>query len=101
MTRSLLKPKKTVDLHTAAFIDDLDAYEIDELLGRSITRLREQLDAAIYWEYSEIKFIHGKGQGILRNAVYTELRLYQADGMISHFYPSYSNPDVVVVVLGL
>jgi len=101
MTRSLPRPKKTVDLHADAFIDDLDTYEIDELLGHSISQLRAQLDAAIYWGYSEIKFIHGKGQGILRDAVYRELRVYQADGMVSHFYPSYSNPDIVVVNLGL
>lgn len=101
MTTSLPKPRKIVDLHADAFIIDLDEYEIDELLSESITFLREQLDAAIYWEYSEIKFIHGKGQGVLRKAVYDELRNYQADGMISHFHPSFNNQDIVVVILGL
>ncbi|GGE17235.1 MULTISPECIES: Smr/MutS family protein [Sphingobacterium] len=99
--RSLPKPKKTVDLHAEAFLADLDNYELDELLMETIDYLREQLDAAIYWEYPEIKFIHGKGKGALRNAVYEELKVYKQSNAISQFYPSYSNEDIVVVVIGL
>lgn len=101
MTQSLPKPAKTVDLHAEAFLADLEDYELDELLAESIDYLREQLDAAIYWSYPEIKFIHGKGKGVLKNAVYDELRIYKQSGAISHFHPSYSNQDIVVVVIGL
>lgn len=100
MSSVLLKPKKTVDLHAETFID-IEKYEIDEYLNESVMYMREQLDAAIYWEYPEIKFVHGKGRGVLRDAIYQELRNYRTDGLISGFHPSYSNPDIVVVVLGL
>lgn len=101
MTQSLPKPAKTVDLHAEAFLAEFEDYELDELLAESIDYLREQLDAAIYWSYPEIKFIHGKGKGALKNAVYEELRIYKQSGAISHFHPSYSNEDIVVVVIGL
>lgn len=101
MARSLPRPAKTVDLHAEAFIGNLDQYELDELLAESIDFLREQLDAAIYWDYPEIKFIHGKGKGILKKAVYEELQYYKQSGAISHYHPSYQNEDIVVVVIGL
>ncbi|SEG71741.1 Smr/MutS family protein [Sphingobacterium lactis] len=101
MARALPKPPKTVDLHAEAFLADLEDYELDELLAESIDYLRDQLDAAIYWDYPEIKFIHGKGKGILRKAVYEELQVYKDSRAISHFHPSYANEDIVVVVIGL
>lgn len=101
MSRNLPKPAKTVDLHADAFIGDLEDYELDELLAESIDYLREQLDAAIYWSYPEIKFIHGKGKGVLKQAVYDELNIYKQSRAISHYHPSYSNEDIVVVVIGL
>jgi len=101
MSRNLPKPAKIVDLHAEAFLEDLDDYELDELVAESIDYFREQLDAAIYWSYPEIKFIHGKGKGVLKNAIYEELRIYKQSGAISHYHPSYSNEDIVVVVIGL
>ncbi len=100
MARTLPRPQKTVDLHTNSFTD-VEQYDIDELLALSIDRMREALDAAIYWEYTQIEFIHGKGKGILREAVYKELAYYKADGMISSYHPSHRNPDIVVVHIGL
>ncbi len=101
MARSLSRPPKTVDLHAEAFIGDLDSYEIDELLAESLDYLREMLDAAIYWGYPEIKFIHGKGKGILKKLVYEELQYYKSTGSISHYHPSYQNEDIVVVQIGV
>lgn len=101
MARELSRPPKEVDLHADAFIHQLDEYEADELLAESIDLLREMLDAAIYWDYPEIRFIHGKGKGILRKAVYEELAYYKRSGAIANYHPSYRNEDVVVVVIGL
>jgi len=101
MSRSLPKPPKIVDLHADAFLRDIEDYDVDELLANSLDHLREQLDAAIYWSMSEIKFIHGKGKGILRNAVYAELQQYKNAGAISHFHPFYANEDIVVVFIGI
>ncbi|MBD1428932.1 MULTISPECIES: hypothetical protein [Sphingobacterium] len=99
--RTLPKPPKTVDLHAEAFVDDFQSYEADELLALSIDRFRECLDSAIYWDFSEIKFIHGKGKGRLREVLYEELRDYKNSGSISSYYPAYHNEDIVVVQIGV
>lgn len=101
MARTLPRPPKTVDLHADAFLKNLDTYETDELLAESIELMREMLDAAIYWSYPEIRFIHGKGKDILRQAVYEELAYYKRGGAITGYHPSYHNEDIVVVNIGL
>jgi hypothetical protein len=101
MDRTLPKPPKIVDLHADALIGGGDEYDADEIIAISLDRLRETLDAAVYWGYAEIRYIHGKGKGRLRKIVYDELSQYRADGLIARFYPSYQNEDIVVVVIGL
>jgi len=101
MASTLPKPPKTVDLHAEAFLSNLDAYETDELLAESLELMREMLDAAIYWDYTEIRFIHGKGKGMLRQAVYDELAYYKQSGAIAGYHPAYHNEDIVVVHIGL
>lgn len=99
--RELPRPLKTVDLHAEAFLSDWESYDADELLAESITFFREMLDAAMYWDYMEIKFIHGKGKGILKDAIYEELKYYKEAGSINRYYPDYRNEDIVVVQIGL
>ena len=99
--RNLPKPPKIVDLHAEAFLKNIEDYSQDELIGESIIYMREMLDAAIYWNYTEIKFIHGKGKGILKQEVFEELAYYKHSGAISSYYPSYQNEDIVVVQIGL
>ncbi|MFZ4863963.1 Smr/MutS family protein [Sphingobacterium sp. Mn56C] len=101
MPRELPKPPKTVDLHADSFLMDWEDYDAAELLMESIDRLRETLDAAIYWDYNEIRYIHGKGKGTLREAVYAELRAYKNSNAIANFHPAYHNDDIVVVHIGL
>lgn len=101
MARELPKPPKTVDLHATAFLSNHDDYDPDELLFASIDKLRETLDAAIYWSYPEIKFIHGKGKGVLRNEIYEELKFYKNAGLITNYHPAYHNEDIVVVHIGI
>lgn len=101
MSRTLPKPPKTVDLHADTFLDNVSEYEPEELINESILFLRENLDAAIYWGYAEIRFIHGKGKGTLRQQVYDELKAYKESRAITSFYPSYDNEDIVVVNIGL
>lgn len=99
--RTLSKPPKTVDLHADSLVDNIQDYEADELLALAIDHFRECLDAAIYWEYAEIKFIHGKGKGVLREVLYNELKDYRNSGAINSFYPAYHNEDIIVVNIGL
>jgi hypothetical protein len=95
------KPPAIVDLHTPSFLDDWEDYAADELLLESIDYLRSNLDAAIYWEMNEIKFIHGKGKGVLKHMVFKELEEYKQAGSIERYYSSYHNEDIVVVVIGI
>ncbi|WP_294347795.1 Smr/MutS family protein [uncultured Sphingobacterium sp.] len=95
------KPSATVDLHTDAFLDDWEDYSPEELLQESIDFMRSNLDAAIYWEMSEIRFIHGKGKGLLKKMVFEELKEYKDNGSIERYYTSYQNEDIVVVVIGI
>ena len=59
------KPPAIVDLHTDTFLDDWEDYSPEELLQESIDFMRSNLDAAIYWEMNEIKFIHGKSTKLM------------------------------------
>lgn len=95
------KPPAIVDLHTDTFLEDWEDYSPEELLQESIDFMRSNLDAAIYWEMNEIKFIHGKGKGILKKMVFEELQEYKAHGSIERYYTSYQNEDIVVVVIGI
>jgi len=95
------KPSATVDLHTDAFLDDWEDYSPEELLQESIDFMRSNLDAAIYWEMNEIRFIHGKGKGMLKKMVFEELKEYKDNGSIERYYTSYQNEDIVVVVIGI
>ncbi|WP_164112616.1 MULTISPECIES: Smr/MutS family protein [Sphingobacterium] len=101
MSRTLPRPPKIVDLHTDAFIDDIEEYDAEELIAASLDKLRASLDAAIYWEYTQIEFIHGKGKGVLREVVYDELAYYKRSSSIASYHPSYRNPDIVVVHIGV
>lgn len=101
MSRTLPRPPKVVDLHADSFVRDIEDYDPDELLNLSVDRLREMLDAAIYWEYNQIQFIHGKGKGVLREIIYEELSYYKDTGLINSYHPSYSNPDIVIVHIGI
>lgn len=101
MSRELPKPPKIVDLHAEAFLSDADSYAAEELLAAAVDKLRETLDAAVYWSYPEIKYIHGKGKGVLRETVYEELRFYKSAGLIDNYHPAYHNEDIVVVHIGL
>ncbi|MDR0263173.1 MAG: Smr/MutS family protein [Sphingobacterium sp.] len=95
------RPSAIVDLHTDAFLEDGEDYSAEELLQESIDFMRSNLDAAIYWEMNEIKFIHGKGKGMLKKLVFEELQEYKANGSIERYYTSYQNEDIVVVVIGI
>ena len=99
--RELSRPPKTVDLHAESFIDHIAEYEQDELLAESIEYLREMLDAALYWEYNEIKFIHGKGKGVLRETIYEELKFHKNAALITNYHAAYHNEDIVVVHIGI
>ncbi len=88
-----------VDLHLKAFMRNTSGLSPEQMLALSMERMRNELDKAIDRNQKEIRFIHGHGTGALRDRVYHELRVYQHEGLIASFEPSFFNPGVVVVII--
>lgn len=93
------KPRE-IDLHLQAFRRNTSGMSAEAMLKQSIERLRSALDEAISRGDKEIRFIHGRGKGALRDRVYQELQAYVREGEIVSFEPSFFNPDIVVVRIG-
>lgn len=90
---------KEIDLHLEAFIHNTSGLSSENMVQLSLKRMRDALDNAIERGHKEIHFIHGHGTGTLRDRVYFELRVYQKDGLIESFEPSFFNPAVVTVII--
>lgn len=90
------KPKE-IDLHLQSFQRNTSGMSTEAMLKLSVDRMRSALDEAISRDDKEIRFIHGRGKGALRDRVYQELQAYVREGEIESFEPSFFNPDIVVV----
>ncbi|HEY9560559.1 MAG TPA: Smr/MutS family protein [Anseongella sp.] len=88
---------REIDLHLQAFRRNTSGMSAEAMLKVSIERMRTTLDDAIDRGDREIRFIHGRGKGALRDRVYEELLKYMREGDIESFEPSFFNPDIVVV----
>ncbi len=63
-------PGKEVDLHIEKLRDDYQFLNSSEILDIQMSYFRKSLDAAIVHKLSGIVFIHGSGNGTLRNEIY-------------------------------
>ncbi len=95
----IMAPVQEVDLHLQAFMRNTSGLSNEHMVQLSIERMRKALDNAIKLGQQEIRFIHGQGTGALRERVYLELRVYQQNGLIESFEPSFFNPGVVNVII--
>ncbi len=64
------KPAKEIDLHIEKLRDDYQFLSSSEILDIQINYFRKSLDAAIVHKLPSLIFIHGSGNGILRNEIY-------------------------------
>lgn len=64
------KPGKEVDLHIEKLRDDYQFLNSSEILDIQISYFKKSLDAAIVHKTPSIIFIHGSGNGTLRNEIY-------------------------------
>lgn len=62
-----------VDLHIDQLIDSTKGLSNADMLNYQIDKFREVMDANLSRPGSKIVFIHGKGEGVLRNALLKEL----------------------------
>lgn len=90
---------KEIDLHVDAFIRDTSGFSNENMIQLSLERMCNALDDAIERGHKEIRFIHGHGTGVLRDRVYSRLRVYQKGGLIESMEPSFFNPAVVNVTI--
>ncbi|MGV3547156.1 MAG: Smr/MutS family protein [Pedobacter sp.] len=64
------KPQQEVDLHIEKLRDDHHFLSQSEILDVQLNKFQEVLDAAIVHQMSSIVFIHGVGNGTLRNHIH-------------------------------
>lgn len=62
-----------VDLHATELLDDLRGLSNADILNYQIDKFREVMDANARNKGHKIVFIHGKGEGVLRQALMKEL----------------------------
>jgi hypothetical protein len=63
-----------VDLHASEILDTTRGMKPGDILDYQLDVFRRKMDENIGKKGKKIIFIHGKGQGVLRNAVLTELK---------------------------
>ena len=67
------KPDKEVDLHIEKLRDDYQFLSSTEMLSIQMKHFQNSLDAAIVHHYTDIVFIHGVGNGILKHEIHKAL----------------------------
>ncbi|PKP35052.1 MAG: hypothetical protein CVU00_04075 [Bacteroidetes bacterium HGW-Bacteroidetes-17] len=67
-----------VDLHIAELIDNISGMESRDMFALQKRYFQDCLDSAILHNYKKVTFIHGVGNGILKNAIITILKDYES-----------------------
>ena len=66
-----------VDLHIGELVDNILGMSSNDIFRVQIDYFRKMLDSAIKNDYSKVTFIHGVGNGVLKNAIIQELKNYE------------------------
>lgn len=69
----LLTNEKTVDLHIEELTDDYHHMSNAEIITLQLNHFHKELDAALRKHFYRIIFIHGKGNGVLKSRIRSEL----------------------------
>lgn len=67
------KPAKEIDLHIEKLRDDHQFLQSSEMLNIQLSHFHKALDAAIVHQLPDMVFIHGAGNGTLRNELHKAL----------------------------
>lgn len=62
-----------VDLHAGALLDNLNGLSKADILNYQVDRFRKVMDENLRYPGTKLIFIHGKGEGVLRQAIMKEL----------------------------
>ena len=66
-----------VDLHIGELVDNILGMSSNDIFRVQINYFKKMLDSAIENDYSKVTFIHGVGNGVLKNAIIEELKNYE------------------------
>lgn len=67
----------TVDLHIGELIDNILGLSSHDMFNIQLNYFKKALESAIGNEYQKVTFIHGIGNGVLKNAIIEELEEYE------------------------
>ena len=67
----------TVDLHMGELVENIAGLSSHDMFQIQMDYFRKMLDSAIAAEYTKVTFIHGVGNGVLKNAIIEELKKYK------------------------
>ncbi len=65
-----------VDLHIGEIVDNIAGLNSHDMLMLQMNYFRKTLESAIAEEYHKVTFIHGVGNGVLKNNIIKELEIY-------------------------
>lgn len=65
-----------VDLHIGELVDNILGLSSHDMFNIQKDYFRKMLDSAIAADYNKVTFIHGVGNGVLKNAIIEELQHY-------------------------
>lgn len=65
-----------VDLHIAELMENIAGYSSHDMLNIQIGYFKKTLESAMNNEYRKVTFIHGVGNGVLKNSIIKELENY-------------------------
>ncbi|MET0572058.1 MAG: Smr/MutS family protein [Pedobacter agri] len=68
--RTVEAPSKEIDLHIEKLRDDHHFLEADEILQIQLNHFQNALDAAVVHHFDKMVFIHGSGNGTLRDKIH-------------------------------
>ena len=66
-----------VDLHIGELVDNILGMSSHDMFKIQTDYFKKMLDSAIAAEYNKVTFIHGVGNGVLKNAIIEELKNYK------------------------
>lgn len=67
----------TVDLHIGELVDNIAGLSSHDMFKIQMDYFKKMLESAIAAEYTKVTFIHGVGNGVLKNAIIEELKKYK------------------------
>ena len=65
-----------VDLHIGELVDNILGMSSNDMFRTQMNYFKKMLESAITNEYDKVTFIHGVGNGVLKNAIIEELKHY-------------------------